>query len=100
MPIPRDQLKSPAASDPALEERILDFLRTAPREAFNLMEILAALEGYGDVNAAADALLTMGTMHEAELIKRYRDALGFLILEDQVEAGEYQGMGYYGAATP
>ena len=67
-------------------------------QAFNLMEILAALEGYENPDAAASALFAMDDLEQEELIERYRNAVGYLLLEEEVRSGEYQGVGYYAAA--
>ena len=99
MPIPVDQLNSSAASAPALEERILEFLRRDPSQAFRLMEIVAAVEGYRDEDSASISLLAMSELQHEALIDDYRNALGYLLLEDKVLARDYQGVGYY-AAVP
>src|SRR5207245_469460 len=95
MPIPIDQLQTPIEDELPLEDQIVDFLERDPNRAYSLLEILAALRGFPNVDAALAKLETWDELEQERLIHQYRSALGYLILEDKIVAAEHQGEGYY-----
>jgi hypothetical protein len=95
MPITIDQLRVPRADEPSLEDQILAFLERDPHHAFTLLEILAGVRGHPTVDAALNDMLGLDPLAQERIIHEYRNALGYLMLEDQIIAGERDGEGYY-----
>ena len=95
MPIAIDQVRIPSEDEPPLENQIRAFLERDPHHAFTLLEILAGIRGYPTVDAALVDLLNLDPRAQEALIHAYRNALGYLMLEEQIVAGERDGEGYY-----
>ena len=95
MPISIDQLRVPKGDEPPLEDQVLAFLERDPHHAFTLLEILAGVRRYPSVDAALVDLLRLDALAQEAIIHEYRNALGYLMLEDQIIAGEREGEGYY-----
>jgi hypothetical protein len=92
VPIPRKALE--AAQRP-LSERILTFLKAHPNEAFNIVEIYSAVEGY-EASSAAIILLMMTEDRDGAL-RPFHDAVSRLVKDGAVVVGQHQQQPYYAA---
>jgi hypothetical protein len=94
MPIPVAQLQE--ANRP-LRERILDFLRKNPGQAYSVPEILAGLEGWSEMGSALAVLLLFKEPGPAVPIK---DALTTLEAEGLVHSAKQLNVPYYAIRSP
>ncbi len=91
MPVPVEKL---VEAQRPLDERILDFLRNDPTQAYTLGEIQAAVEGW-QTEMVALAALFVGRERYAAALEPYRRALRALHQAGRVQAAEVQGVQHF-----
>jgi hypothetical protein len=96
MPIDMQQFKE--ASKP-LGERVLEFLSKDPNQAYSIIEIAAAVEGYAPDQISV-LLLLEGTRGQSKTWDRYAEVLTSLVEQRKVAQAVHKGSTYYAAAKP
>jgi hypothetical protein len=91
MPIPvstLDQVNRP------LRDRVLEFLRKTPEQAYNATEIYGGVEGLSDSGLAAFMLLSFATK-DSSILAPLLDTLTKLEQEGLIRSASHQNTTYY-----
>lgn len=91
MPIPVSQLDRPRKS---LFEQALEFLTSAPDQAFTSWEIYAGLQGMDEPTAAMAFMVTDEDVR-ARMVKPVEQALKQLEKQGYAQSGVFQAQKYY-----
>ena len=94
MPIPRDRVLH--AQKP-LAVRIVEFLAADPTQAYNVIEIYAALEGF-DFNTAVLTLSIASPATRAATLDPIEMELRALLSQGKVVAANHQGLSHFALA--
>ena len=95
MPIPVDQLK---AAQAPLRDRISAFLREHPDQAYSVVELYVALEGYDEQTGRV--MFSMLDARRKQLaLEPLRAALAQLQGEEAIISAQQQGTIYYALST-
>lgn len=95
MPIPVNQLKGAQAP---LPERVLAFLKQNAQQAYSLVEIHVALEGY-DSSIGPVMVAMLGAPQRRAVLEPLRAVLAELETRGLIISAQQQGSVYYAAAS-
>ena len=91
MPIPKKELKK--AQEP-LDKRILEFLKQDSANAYTVVEVFAAVEGY-QPSIAEIILLSMTMEQRRAYLRELHEALDRMVTEGILEAALVRGTPHY-----